>query len=92
MNFGGRKPFDDLHGSATLGAAIKIRLVFLLRFLRGRVLLLRWFLCCPQQLEANRQRAGAPSASQETKVSDAYETLREQMEQESAQESIVTKR
>src|SRR5215469_2715832 len=71
-DFGSREPFDDLHGSATLGAAIKIRRVFL----RDSVPLLERFLCSTQQLEANRQGVGAPSASQETEVPDGYEALR----------------
>jgi hypothetical protein len=46
-------------------------------------------LCCTQQLEAQGQGRSAPSARQETEVPNAYEALREQMQQEAAQELIV---
>ena len=84
LEFRSGEALEDSHGSTTLGAKIKIGV-----FGSGRVELLRRFLCCAQQLEANRQGAGAPSASQETKMPDAYEALREQMQQESTQEAIV---
>jgi hypothetical protein len=44
-------------------------------FLRDSVPLLERFLCSTQQLEANRQGVGAPSASQETEVPDAIKAL-----------------
>ena len=57
MDLGSSEPFDDLHGSATLGTAIKIWSVFR----RGRVFFGRWFWGCAQQLKAAGQK-GAASA------------------------------
>jgi len=85
LDFGSGEPFDDLHGPATLGAAIKIGGVFD----GGSSFFGRRFLCRTQQLEAKGQGRGAASAGQETEVPDAHETLRKQMQQEAAQEFIV---
>ena len=48
LDLGSREPFDDLHGSATLGTAIKSCSVFS----RGGVFFGRWFWGCAQQLKA----------------------------------------
>src|SRR5690348_3470987 len=48
LDLGSSESFDDLHGSATVGAAIKIRSVFG----GGSVLFRLWFWGCAQQLKA----------------------------------------
>ena len=44
--------------------------------------------CAPSKLKAKRQACGASAVGQEAEVADANETLREQMQQEAAQELI----
>src|SRR5437879_10954296 len=80
LDFGSGEPLDDLHGSTTLGTAIKIGGVFGGR----RVLFGRRLLCRTQQLKAKGQGRGASPVGQEAEVSDAYETLRKQVQQKSA--------
>jgi hypothetical protein len=70
------EPLDDLHGSATVGTAIKIRSVF-----GGGSVLFRWWLWgCAQQLKAKRQKSGAPPVGQKAEMSDAHETLRKDVQ------------
>ena len=75
MEFCGRESFDDLHGAATLGTAIKIWSVFGW----GRVFFGRWFWGCAQQLKAEGQKGGASAVGQEAEVADAHEALRDTM-------------
>ena len=76
LDFGSGEPFDDLHSSSTLGTAIKIRSVFG----SGGVFFSRRFLCRTQQLEAKRQKRGAPTVGQEAEVADAHETFRKDVQ------------
>jgi hypothetical protein len=76
LDLGSSEPFDDLHGSATLGTAIKVWSIFG----RGSVFFGWWFWGCAQQLKAKRQKSGAPSVGQEAEVTDAHEALREDVE------------
>ena len=48
LDFGGSEPFDDLHGSSTLGTTIKVGNVVG----GGSVFFGKRFLCRTQQLEA----------------------------------------
>ena len=57
LDFGSSEPFDHLHRSPTLGAAIKIRSVLG----GGGVFFGRWFLSRTQQLEAQGQGRSALS-------------------------------
>ena len=72
MNLGGGEPFDDPHGAATLGTAIKIWSVFR----RGRVFFGWWFWGCAQQLKAERQKGGASAVGQEAEMPNTHEALR----------------
>ena len=76
MDLGSGEPFDDLHGSATVGTAIKICRVFR----RGGVFFGRWLWGCAQQLKAEREKRAAPTVGQEAEVTDAHEALREDVE------------
>ena len=76
LNFGSGKPLDDLHRSTALGTAIQGRRVF-----RGRSeLFVRWIFCRAQQLEAKGQSRGTPAVGQETKMPDAHEALRKDVQ------------
>ena len=76
LDLGSGEPFDDLHGSATVGTAIKICRVFR----RGGVFFGRWFWGCAQQLKAKRQKSGASAIGQEAEVTDTHEALRKDVE------------
>ena len=76
VDLGSGEPFDDLHGLATLGTAIKIWSVFR----RGSVFLGRWFCGCAQQRKAEREKRAAPTVGQEAEVTDAHEALRKEVE------------
>jgi hypothetical protein len=84
LDLGSSEPFDDLHGSATLGAAIKICSVFR----RGGVFFGRWFWGCAQQLKAERQKGGASAVGQEAEMSNTHEALRKVVQQKTDQEFI----
>jgi hypothetical protein len=71
LDLGSREPFDDLHGSATLGTAIKIWRVFR----RGRVFFGRWFWGCGQQLKAEGSKGGASAVGQEAEMPNTHEAL-----------------
>ena len=43
---------------------------------------------CAQQLQAKRQKSGAPTVGQKTEMSDAHEALRQDVQQEALQELI----
>ena len=76
LDLGSGEPLDDLHGSATLGTAIKIRSVF-----GGGSVWFRLRLWCrAQQLKAKRQKRGAPPVGQKAKMSDAHEALRKDVQ------------
>ena len=76
MDLGSGEPFDDLHGSATVGTTIKLCSVFG----TGRVFFGRKMWGCAQQLKAERQKSAAPAVGQEAEVSDAHEALREDVQ------------
>ena len=84
LNFSSGEPFDDHHRPTTLGAAIKIRRVFG----RGSLVFGLWFLCRAEQLKAKRQESGTLAVGQETEVTNAHETLGEQVQEEAAQELV----
>ena len=84
MDLGSSEPFDDPHGSATLGTAIKIWSVFR----RGRVFFGWWFWGCAQQLKAQRQKGGASAVGQETEMPNTHEALRKDVQQKTGQEFI----
>ena len=48
----------------------------------------KWFWGCAQQLQAKRQKSGAPTVGQKTEMSDAHEALRQDVQQEALQELI----
>ena len=70
------EPFDDLHGSATVGTTIKVCSVFG----RGGVFFGRRLWGCAQQLKAKRQKSGTSAIGQEAEVTDAHKALREDVE------------
>src|SRR5215469_13111795 len=76
VSCGSGEPFDDLHGRATVGTAIKLCSVFS----RGGVFFGRWLLGCAQQVKAEREKSAAPTVGQEAEVTDAHEALREDVE------------
>ena len=76
LDLGSREPFDDLHGSATLGTAIKIRSVFG----GGSVLFRLWLWCRAQQLKAEGQKGGAAAVGQEAEMPNTHEALRKDVE------------
>ena len=76
LNLGSREPLDDHHRGSALGAEPKIAGVL------GAWRVLLSVLCPVEQLEAKRQESGAPPVSQEAEVSDAYEAVRKQVQQE----------
>ena len=76
LNLGSREPLDDHHRGSALGAEPKITGVL------GAWRVLLSVLCPVEQLEAKRQESGAPPVSQEAEVSDAYEAVRKQVQQE----------
>ena len=80
LNVGSREPFDDLHRCTALGAAIQGAGVVCGR--GGGVV------CRAQQLKAKRQSRGAPTAGQEAVMPDAHEALRQDVQQEAAQELV----
>ena len=83
-HLGSRKSFDDLHWAITLGAAPKIG-----GLIGGGGVWLGWWIWLrAEQVKAKRQACGASAVGQEAKVSDAHKTLRQQMQQEAAQELI----
>jgi hypothetical protein len=69
LDFGSSEPFDDLHGSATLGTAIKVGSIFR----RGSVFFGWWFWGCAQQLKAKRQKVGASAVRQEAEMPNTHE-------------------
>src|ERR1700747_3004829 len=75
------KPFDDQHRPPTLWAKPSIA-----RTGSGYLWLGLW--CRAEQLKANRQGSGTSAIGQEAEVTDAHETLGEQMQQEAAQELV----
>jgi hypothetical protein len=87
LYFGGSESFDDHHWATALRAAPKIvwtigdRRVLLVVRPRSR----------RKQLKAARQRSSAAAIGQKAEVSDAHETLWEQMQQEAAQKLIDRK-
>ena len=81
LELGSCKPFDEQHRPTTLGAKPSIA-----RTGGGYLYLGLW--CRAEQLKAKWQGGGTSAVSQEAEVSDAYETLREHMQQEAAQELI----
>ena len=84
LHLGSCEPFDDLHWSTTLGAAPKIGG----GIGGGGVWLGRRSLRCAEPVKAKWQESGTSAVGQKAKVSDAYEALRKQMQQEAAQELI----
>jgi hypothetical protein len=84
LDLGSSEPFDDLHGSATVGTAIKIWSLFR----RGRVFLGWWFWGCAQQLKAQGQKGGAPAVGQEAEMPNTHEALRKDVQQKTGQEFI----
>ena len=84
LYLGSCEPFDDHHWSTTLGAAPKIGGAIG----GGGVWLGGRFLRCAEQMKAKGQERGTSAVGQKTKVSDAYEALRKQMQQKAAQEFI----
>ena len=84
LDFGSGEPFDDLHWSSTLGTGIKIRSVFG----GGSVFFGLGLLCRAEQVKAEREESGAFTVGQEAEVTDAYETLGEQVQQEASQELV----
>ena len=84
MDLGSSEPFDDLHGSATLGTAIKIWSVFR----RARVFFGWWFWGCAQQLKAQGQKGGASAVGQEAEMPNTHEALRKDVQQKTGQEFI----
>ena len=84
MDLGSSEPFDDLHGSATVGTAIKICSVFR----RGGVFFGRWFWGCAQQLKAEGQKGGASAVGQEAEMPNTHEALRKDVQQKTGQEFI----
>ncbi len=70
------EPFDDLHGSATVGTAIKLCSFFG----RGGVFFGRRLWGCAQQLKAKWQKSAAPAVGQEAEVTDAHKALREDVQ------------
>ena len=76
MGLIGGQPFDNEHRATALGAGPKI-----VRTSCGDLLLgLR---CRAEQLETKWQGGGTSAIGQEAEVSDAHESFREQMQQES---------
>ena len=84
MDFGGGKPFDDLHGATAFRAAPKAGSAFD----GGSVLFGLQLLCRAKQVKAKGQESGALAVGQEAEVTDAHETFREQMQQEATQELV----
>ena len=84
MDFGSGEAFDDLHWSSTLGTGIKIRSVFG----GGSVLFALGLLCRAEQVKAKWQESGTLAVGQEAEVTDAYETLGEQVQQKASQELV----
>ena len=84
LNFGSREPFDDLHGSTAFRAAPKTGRVFG----EGSVLLGLRLLYRAEQVKAERQESGPLAIGQEAEVTDAHETLGEQVQQEASQELV----
>jgi hypothetical protein len=84
LDLGGRESLDNRHGAGTSRTAPKIvrrmggaRVWAGLRRGPGR-----------EQLQAERQRHGAPAIGQEAEVADAHEAFGEHVQQEAAQEFI----
>ena len=75
------KPFDDQHRPTTLRAKPSIP-----RIGDGYLCLGLWRRA--EQLKAKGQGGGTSAIGQEAEVTDAHETLGEQMQQEAAQELI----
>jgi len=84
LDFGSRKPLDDLHRSTAFRAAPKIGRVFG----GGSVLFGLRLLCRAEQVKAERQESGTLAVGQEAEVADAHETLGEQVQQEATQELV----
>ena len=74
-----RQPFDDLHRSTALGAAIQGAGIFCRR---------GCWLGCAQQLKAKRQSCGASTVGQKAEMADAHEALRKDVQQEAPQELV----
>src|SRR5262249_29160917 len=72
LDFGSSEPFDHLHRSPTLGAAIKIRSVLG----GGSVFFGKRFFSCAQQVKAQGQGCGTLAVGQEAEMADAHEALR----------------
>jgi hypothetical protein len=72
LDLGSSESFDDLHGSVTLGTAIKIWSIFR----RGRVFFDWWLRSCAQQLKAEGQKGGASAVGQEAEMPNTHEALR----------------
>src|SRR6266436_3137526 len=81
LDFSSGEPFDDHHRPTTLGARPKIART-------GGGGLLLGLRCPAEQLEAKGQGGGTFAVGQEAEVADAHETVREQVQQEAAQELI----
>lgn len=76
QDLGSRESLYDHHRGSALGAEPKITGVL------GAWGVLLSVLCPVEQLKAKRQESGAPPVSQEAEVSDAYEAVRKQVQQE----------
>jgi hypothetical protein len=80
LYLGSGKPLDDHHRFSTLGAEPKISGVL---GVWGVLLCLG---CRAEQLKAQKQESGTSPVGQESKMSDAYEVVRKQVQQEATQE------
>ena len=83
LDFGSGEPFDDLHRSTALRAAPNERV-----FGGGSVLFGLRLLCRAEQVKAEREESGAFTVGQEAEVTDAHETLGEQVQQKATQELV----
>ena len=81
LDFSSGESFDEHHPPATLGASPEI-------VETGGGDLLVSLRCRAEQLETKWQGGGTFAVGQEAEISDAHETVREQMQQKAAQELI----
>ena len=84
LDFCRSEPFDDLHWSTAFRAAPKTGGVFG----GGSVLFGLRLLYRAEQVKAKRQESSTFAVGQEAEVTDAHETLGEQMQQKATQELV----